>query len=464
MSPKPMQDLLVIIPGITGSVLSRNGEEIWGLSGEAIVGNLLSLGRNLKHLQLPDGIGDEDPNDGVQATRLMSDLHLLPGLWTIDGYSNLIKSLSSRFTLTNVTEERAGNLLLFPYDWRLSNVVSAKRLAQIASRELERWQKQSNNPEAKLILICHSMGGLVARWFLEQINGSREITRRLITIGTPYQGSINALGTLVNGFSKGLGPLRLNLTEMIRSFPSMYQLLPTYPSTDPGSGQLQKLSEVSVPNLESHRVRDALDFHQQISPSQEANEYLLNAIKGHIQPTAQSAMIKGDRIEPLREYEGKNFGGDGTVPRPSSHPPEWTDGDDRAVFAAQKHGSLQNSESVLDQLYGILTGHMGKWMGGDRIGLDIPDIVSEGDDITITAIAEGGDDTLALQAFIVDESGRQLAEPELLDNTGDGHYKIGIKVPAPGPYRIKIESAVPQRPVDPVTGITLVWGDAPTVE
>ena len=75
--PQPMPDLLVIIPGITGSVLCRNGEEVWGLSGEAVIGNLLSLGRNLKELRLPDGLGDNEPNDGVQATRLMPDLHLL---------------------------------------------------------------------------------------------------------------------------------------------------------------------------------------------------------------------------------------------------------------------------------------------------------------------------------------------------------------------------------------------------
>lgn len=75
-----MGDLIVVIPGITGSVLELNGKEVWGLSGTAIAGNLLSLGRNIKGLALPEGIGDEAPGDGVRATCLMPDLHLLPGL------------------------------------------------------------------------------------------------------------------------------------------------------------------------------------------------------------------------------------------------------------------------------------------------------------------------------------------------------------------------------------------------
>jgi triacylglycerol esterase/lipase EstA (alpha/beta hydrolase family) len=65
-------------------------------------------------------------------------------------------------------------------------LLSASKLAETASRGLDRWRKYTQNPDAKLVLICHSMGGLVARWFLEVLGG-REITRQLITIGTPYQ-------------------------------------------------------------------------------------------------------------------------------------------------------------------------------------------------------------------------------------------------------------------------------------
>ena len=67
----------------------------------------------------------------------------------------------------------------------LSNVVSAKRLETAVLPELERWRKHTGNPDAKLVLICHSRGGLVARWFLEAFGG-REFTRQFITIATPH--------------------------------------------------------------------------------------------------------------------------------------------------------------------------------------------------------------------------------------------------------------------------------------
>jgi hypothetical protein len=117
-----MRDLIVVIPGILGSVLEREGKEVWGLSGHAMIDNLLGLGRNIQHLALPQGIGDQKPNDGVSVTSLMPDLHMLPGLWAIDGYGQLVNGLKGRFTLNEASTNQPGNLLLFPDDWRLSNV------------------------------------------------------------------------------------------------------------------------------------------------------------------------------------------------------------------------------------------------------------------------------------------------------------------------------------------------------
>lgn len=371
-----------------------------------------------------------------------------------------MKDLKTRFTLNETSADRPGNLLLFPYDWRLSNSVAAKKLAETAPRELDQWRKYSGNSDAKLVLICHSMGGLVARWFLEVLGG-REITHQLITIGTPYQGSIKALNSLVNGFSKGLGPLRLNLTALVRSFPSLHQLLPIYPCLDVGDGQPKTLTDIPVPNLEADRVQAAAAFHRRIADRIAAGGggYEIIAIKGHVQPTAQSALLRADQIEPLNAHKGVDHGGDGTVPRPSSHPPEWS-GDTRAIFAAQKHGSLQNTDGVLDQLFGALTGHLGNWMGGERIGVEVPDLVSAGEAFAVRAMAEGGDPTLALQAIVTREDGTVTGEPQLLDNDGQGGYWVRFSGLAPGGYRIRVESAVPQRPVDPVTDFTLVGDSA----
>jgi triacylglycerol esterase/lipase EstA (alpha/beta hydrolase family) len=85
----------------------------------------------------------------------------------------------------------------FPYDWRRDNRAAAHQLAA-KSKQWLTGQRQTY-PDAKLVLIAHSMGGLVSWYFLEVLGGWRD-TRRLITFGTPYRGSLNAVDFVANGF------------------------------------------------------------------------------------------------------------------------------------------------------------------------------------------------------------------------------------------------------------------------
>jgi pimeloyl-ACP methyl ester carboxylesterase len=117
---------------------------------------LVTLGHNITDLELRD----EDADDGITAPMMIPDLHLIPGLWKIDGYSKLSAYLQRQFSLIP-----RRNFFAFPYDWRRDNRVAARRLKEQAGRWLWEWRKES--PEAKLILVGHSMGGLVARYFLE---------------------------------------------------------------------------------------------------------------------------------------------------------------------------------------------------------------------------------------------------------------------------------------------------------
>ena len=224
---RPMTDVVVLLPGITGSVLrDSRGRDLWAPTAGTAARALITLGRSLTDLELRD----EDADDGVTAPMMIPDLHLIPGLWKIDGYSKLSGYLQRQFAVTP-----GRNFFAFPYDWRRDNRVAARRLKEQTDRWLWEWRRES--PDAKLILVGHSMGGLVARYFLECLEGWRD-TRRLVTFGTPYRGSLNALNFLVHGMQKRLGPIPvLDLSRLLRSFPSVYQLLPIYPCLDPGDGQ-----------------------------------------------------------------------------------------------------------------------------------------------------------------------------------------------------------------------------------
>ena len=87
-------DLIVVIPGITGSTLTRDGTEIWSSKPATVLAALATLGKHIRKLQLPSDIGDQAPDDGVEAAALISHLHFIPGLWTpIHGYEKLVERL-----------------------------------------------------------------------------------------------------------------------------------------------------------------------------------------------------------------------------------------------------------------------------------------------------------------------------------------------------------------------------------
>ncbi len=351
-------DLVILLPGITGSVLANaKGKEIWAPSAGVIWRAITSLGHSITDLELT---GDND-EDGVRATRLVPDVTIVPGLIKIDGYSRISGYLIKQLGLVE-----GQNFRTFPYDWRRDNRVTAKRLEQQAMDWLKQWRQQSGNANAKLVLIGHSMGGLVSRYFVECLGGW-QATRTLLTLGTPHRGSLNAVGFLENGMKKGVGPLGLDLSPLLRSLTSVYQLLPIYPCVAKGSGSLQRVADAARAGILTHvdvaRATAARSFHQEIQDAQAANAqqaaYIDNGpivvpFVGIEQPTAQSALVSDGKLTLVNAYEGQDLGGDGTVPRASGTPIELGDAK-REIYAAEMHGALQNADGTLANLKGVLT-------------------------------------------------------------------------------------------------------------
>jgi pimeloyl-ACP methyl ester carboxylesterase len=356
-------DLIILLPGILGSVLQKNNNDVWAVTTESVVGTLTTLGRNLQGLELKDDPQDvENLGDGVVATGLFPDVHLIPGFWKIDGYSGVRAALSQRLKL-----DGAQNYIEFPYDWRRDNRVAARKLARLVPAWLDQWKTVSGKADAKVVFISHSMGGLVARYYLECLEGWR-YTRKLITFGTPYRGSLNALDSLSNGYGKTFSQFSMaDLSALMRSFTSVYQLLPRYPCVDMGNGVMRRPGEVSgLPNIDPAKAAAALAFHHELEQaicanagSKEYKPYPVHPIVGTDQPTKQSARIRAGRLELFDKLNGTDASGDGTVPRPSAIPLGCTPDDDKAfgdaaLYVSGVHGSLQNLPDVVRQISYVL--------------------------------------------------------------------------------------------------------------
>ena len=462
--PEPMPDVVVLLPGITGSELKKDGHVIWGWSGRVLARNLLTLGQDSVNTLWvgQDSPVDEFLDDKVVASRLLPDLHMLPGIWKIDGYGAVADFITSEFRA--VENE---NFFPFPYDWRRDNRSSAHTLKKRADEWLHRWRAKSGNPNAKLILIGHSMGGLVSRYFLEVLEGWRD-TRALITFGTPFRGSLNAVDALANGM-KELDVI--NLSRLARTLNSLYQLLPTYECIDAGSGELRRVVDGGLPNADLARVKDAFEFHEEIRRAVEAHQqdeayrkdrYHVYPIVGYRQPTNQSGRILGNRVEMLREHRGTDLGGDGTVPRPSAMPLEQEDAA-MGMFAATRHASLQNADAVLMHLGGLLSSlylPLGDFRAPKtrlvQLSLDLADLYRANQPVIVRARpSQAG---VALGATFVDvELGREV-ERLPMTAAGDGWRSVTFAPPRAGAYRVSVSGN--QTGVEPAADVFEVMDPA----
>jgi hypothetical protein len=458
------KDVIVLVPGFLGSVLEKEGKELWGLSKGALLRALLSFGDSVGSLELKNDGTDEVASDGITAPRLLPDTHLLPGLWKVDGYTHVSETLVSRFGLL-----RGQNYFEFPYDWRRDVRPTARRLARLAPAWLDHWrQSLGGSPDSRLILVGHSLGGLVSRYFLEVLGGWRH-TRALITFGTPHRGSLIAVDKLANGFQKKLGPLPLvDLTRMVRSLPPVYQLLPRYPCVGLPDGSVVRPTEaVGVPHLDLERARQGREFMLEIDHAVEANlkdeeyltrGYLLHPVVGINQPTLQGARLTDKGVEMLyTEPGGSDPGGDGTVPRVSAMPLEERH-HARAMYSPTPHASLQNAFEVLAHVEGVLTGHellLSKYRelrgpNPRQLSLWVEDAYAHDEPVTVRVRPSA--EPVSLVAWLTRlETGESSKLP--LERGKEGWHE-GTHAPLPpGVYRLTVKGGPEVTPVSDVLAV-----------
>ncbi len=105
------------------------------------------------------------------------------GQWQLDQILHAYDNLYAELSDNGYVPEK--DLFTFPYEWRDSNVDNAKLL----KAEIARIKKKTNWP--KVDLVAHSMGGLLARQYIESADYVDDVDQ-LITLGTPHLGSPEA--------------------------------------------------------------------------------------------------------------------------------------------------------------------------------------------------------------------------------------------------------------------------------
>lgn len=455
------QDVFVLIPGIMGSALTMKrgkGKEdldLWSPSFGAIGRAVRHRTKNLLALKL-----DHEPRsleelpDNIVVNGLMPDVHIIPRFWKIDGYGAISGFVREQFDVTP-----GENFFEFPYDWRIDNRLNAQLLAQKA----EGWLKARSDPKAKLVILAHSMGGLVARFFIEVLGGWK-VTRRLFTIGTPHRGSLDVLDFLVNGYRPVMWGVELPelevFTQLVRSFTSTYQLLPTYPCYEVAPGKMQRASEiVGVGGLVSERAAAGLAFHEEIRLAHAENvkldeyhreRYELHAVVGTHQETSQSVGPSQEGFEVRNSLGLEDHKGDGTVPFASALPREIEDEPDkvRTLYVPEKHSRLQNAKQVHDQIGGTLrtaSVNLAAYRDvehGLPLALDLSDAFLENERIRFRVRCE--DDWTDLTATLFDAASGAKLDTLAVSARANEPWRLADRDPLPsGTYRVEVSSQKP---------------------
>ena len=337
--------LVVVIPGIGGSELADASGTIVYRAG------LVPLAR----VGLDPSV--LDPNNELRPVGLIGPCSLI--CWQlITGYDGLLNGITKGLGLSPERVVTAGEDLVdrdatvvaFPYDFRRSVEQIANDLDRVV-RERARGRR--------VVLVAHSMGGLVAAWWWAFMSVGIDVDQ-IITLGTPFRGAAKALNVLVNGMRIGPFDVPQALTDTVRTWDSVFDLLPHYQVVD-GNTRCQYPYE-----LPSGITSAITGFSGKARAAYEKNRCLHDALlnrvvesghnpftvyysQGHDSTDAHSNQLVVAKGNP-RAIPASWDSGDGTVPMFSTIPDIVERDVSRWRRLAGKHQDLVEEKSVFEHL------------------------------------------------------------------------------------------------------------------
>ena len=329
--PKQPRRPLVVIPGFIGSELYRGETLLWP---------------NLRRMVRCPKSQIQEYWEDAEVRGMIRQLAVIPGLIKAESFGSL-----TNFLTQDLGYESGKDLLEFPYDWRSDN----RKTARLLARAIRQWRQQLDRPADRITLIAHSMGGLVARLYLQH-HGGAEAVEQVIFLGTPHKGSANSLLFLLTGRTElrlgGPGALRLSMKlrrvrEIVQGFASAYQLLPTEDTVFFEDGSAFRpmddaawVEPVHLPHFEAAQAfcKDLLaDGHTPVTPA--------TCIYGYGRKTVGALRVRRERSGALSVVEINHSDGDATVLQQSAvldksgiHP------------VKQEHGVLHSDPDVQRRL------------------------------------------------------------------------------------------------------------------
>jgi pimeloyl-ACP methyl ester carboxylesterase len=214
---------VIVVPGIIATYL----RDLYAIPSE-IIWSVLKTDYERAALH-PDDVR-EKIRSSTPAFEAAEPARIVPDQLYEIAYRELIEEL--RYNL-RTRQEDVVPVYPFGYDWRQPLEASEDELDRFVEEVIGRTALMRNYPDSyaadpKVNLVGHSMGGLVIAGYLARHGGKRRVAR-VATIGSPFQGSFEAVIKVTTGTANlGTAPPSSREREAARMTPALYYLMPSF--------------------------------------------------------------------------------------------------------------------------------------------------------------------------------------------------------------------------------------------
>jgi pimeloyl-ACP methyl ester carboxylesterase len=208
---------IIFIPGYKGSELveCHSQRTVWLSTKELLL--------RRRSLQLHDGLPTAAPALNLCAAQILGKVPVLPFLYSINIYQHWLDELQAQLS-------HRDRLLVLAYDWRQNNMLAVRQLTELVEAE---------SKQRTVMLVAHSMGGLIAAHFLrygaqdlaharENWQGAQQV-QKVVFAGVPFRGTVPMFRRMQTGAKTAWNKSLLD-ARSTGSFDSAFQLLPFEPT------------------------------------------------------------------------------------------------------------------------------------------------------------------------------------------------------------------------------------------